>query len=450
MALLSLRLLGPFQAELDGRPVAGFRSDKVRALLAYLALEAQRPWPRATLAALLWPEFPESAAQSNLRNALSNLRRVLGASQRGAPFLIVSQATVQFNLAAGCRLDAVAFLDLLSAAELAAQRPPDQAQTNRLQEALALYRGEFLEGFALDSAPFESWLLATREMLRLKAEQAARELTLALTRLGELAEATAAVQHWLTLDPLEESAHRHLMTLLARRGQRHAALAQYETCRRLLRVELDAAPDEETSTLYAAIKEGCFPPRTDSAPAFRWPGLQAAQPAAAPPLFVARRAELAALNGLLDRAVAGEGGVYFVAGEAGSGKTALLAALARQALDRHPQLLTAWGQGNAFTGQGDPYYPFVQLTRAFVGEVGAPLTADTPRPGAGATPVARAAAQPGGPAGPRRRPGRPLPLRPDAAELRPAAQRRTAGAPGAAGAAAGGAGGAPGPAGHPF
>jgi DNA-binding SARP family transcriptional activator len=77
MARLSLQLFGPFQAELDGKPVSGFRSDKIRALLAYLAVEAHRPWSRAILANLLWPDFPEKTAQSNLRNALSNLRRVL-------------------------------------------------------------------------------------------------------------------------------------------------------------------------------------------------------------------------------------------------------------------------------------------------------------------------------------------------------------------------------------
>jgi hypothetical protein len=73
----SLRLLGPFVLECDGVPVTGFRSDKVRALLAYLAVEPGRPWSRSTLADLLWPDRPEGVARSNLRSALSNLRRVL-------------------------------------------------------------------------------------------------------------------------------------------------------------------------------------------------------------------------------------------------------------------------------------------------------------------------------------------------------------------------------------
>lgn len=87
MSRLSLWLFGPFQAELEGKPLRGFRSAKIRALLAYLVVEAQRPWTRATLADLLWPDFPEKTAQSNLRNALSNLRHVLADQLADQPCL---------------------------------------------------------------------------------------------------------------------------------------------------------------------------------------------------------------------------------------------------------------------------------------------------------------------------------------------------------------------------
>jgi DNA-binding SARP family transcriptional activator len=81
MARLSLSLLGPFRATLDGEPIAGFKTNKVRALLAYLALEAsQHPkgHPRTVLAGLLWPDKPERAALTNLRSALTSLRKAIG------------------------------------------------------------------------------------------------------------------------------------------------------------------------------------------------------------------------------------------------------------------------------------------------------------------------------------------------------------------------------------
>jgi len=102
MARLSVRLLGPFQASLDGQPLSGFRSDKVRALLAFLCVEWERPWPRAGLAELLWSDFPEKNALSNLRNALSNLRGLLDDGQTDAPFLRVSIPCLVRRAFRGC------------------------------------------------------------------------------------------------------------------------------------------------------------------------------------------------------------------------------------------------------------------------------------------------------------------------------------------------------------
>ena len=59
MARLSLYLFGPFQATLDGQPLTAFDSDKVRALLAYLAVESDRTHRRESLTGMLWPERPE-------------------------------------------------------------------------------------------------------------------------------------------------------------------------------------------------------------------------------------------------------------------------------------------------------------------------------------------------------------------------------------------------------
>src|SRR5689334_17336921 len=105
MAHLSLALLGPLQITLDGAPVTGFESDKGRALLAYLALEAERPHRRAALAGLLWPERPERAAHHNLNQALSNLRQAIGDRTTSGPFLRITAETIQWNTASDADLD---------------------------------------------------------------------------------------------------------------------------------------------------------------------------------------------------------------------------------------------------------------------------------------------------------------------------------------------------------
>ena len=116
MARLCISLLGPLQVSLDGEPATGFQSNKVRALLAYLATEAHRPHDRDVLAGLLWPEWPHRSARSNLRYALSNLRQAIGDRQAEPPFLLITRDTIQFNRASDYQLDAAPFVTRLGQA----------------------------------------------------------------------------------------------------------------------------------------------------------------------------------------------------------------------------------------------------------------------------------------------------------------------------------------------
>ena len=127
MSRLAVRLLGGFQVELDGEAVYAFKTDKARALLAYLVVESAHPHRRETLAALLWPDRPDSAARANLRQALSYVRQALrddsqspdpqshdSQSHGPSPFLLVTPTDVQFNTASDHTLD-VAQLEAFAA-----------------------------------------------------------------------------------------------------------------------------------------------------------------------------------------------------------------------------------------------------------------------------------------------------------------------------------------------
>lgn len=117
MTRLSLSLLGRWQATLDGEPITAFESDKVRALLAYLAVESDRPHRRETLAALFWPERPERNARQNLSQALFNLRQGIRDRKANPPVLLITQQTIQFNRAADFRLDVAAFEERVTASQ---------------------------------------------------------------------------------------------------------------------------------------------------------------------------------------------------------------------------------------------------------------------------------------------------------------------------------------------
>lgn len=76
MAALTLKLLGNFRAYLDQQPLDSFRTNKVQALLTYLAIEPEAQ-SRDSLTTLLWPRMPDRSARSNLRQNIYYLRKII-------------------------------------------------------------------------------------------------------------------------------------------------------------------------------------------------------------------------------------------------------------------------------------------------------------------------------------------------------------------------------------
>jgi DNA-binding SARP family transcriptional activator len=259
MARLELCLLGTFRATLDGAPITAFGYDKVRALLAYLAMESERPHQRERLAGLLWPERPESTARMNLSQALSYLRRALDDRSVNPSFLDITPQTLQFDPASDHWLDAVAFTRALDACAKHGHASLESCEEclERLEKAAALYQGPFLEGFSIpDSSAFEGWALLHRERLHRLAGETLGRLAAAYAARGEYERGLAHAWRQVELDPWREGAQRGLMRLLALSGQRGAALAQYEECRRLLAEELGVEPAAETTRLDEMIRDG--------------------------------------------------------------------------------------------------------------------------------------------------------------------------------------------------
>ncbi len=301
MARLAILSLGPLQITLGDNPVTGFDSDKARALLAYLAIEADRPHLRESLAGLLWPEFPEERARQSLSQALSNVRNVIGDrdGHPSIPFLNVTRQALHFNRASDYWLDVERFTALPKVRD---HTPDPQQALRQLEEAAAVYRGAFLEGLSFGDTPaFEEWILLQREHSHRLMQQALSRLVTNHTELGSLDRALEFAWRRVDLDPWLEEAHRQVMRLLAQTGQRAAALAHYATCCAILRKELDVDPEEETVALVEAIRRGTLEPRSGRATTL--------QPvAAAPPKhnlpaqllpLIGRETEVAALRALL-------------------------------------------------------------------------------------------------------------------------------------------------------
>lgn len=313
MALLSLLTLGAFTVTLDGVPVAGFEYNKVRALLVYLAVEADRSHHREVLAELLWPERPADTARANLRKTLSTLRQAIHdtapADGAAPPFLLTDRETVQFNTASPFTLDLAAFTNLLDACRGHRHARLDDCAPclDRLAQAAEVYRGDFLHQFFLNDSPaFDDWAWSKREAGRRLALGTLTQLAAVYEARREYETAARHAQRQVALEPWAEGAHRQLMRLYAALGQRSAALAQFEACRRALADELGVEPDAETAALYDRLRldEARVQPVRDAGPP---PALPVAPPnpyarramIKEAGSFVGRRAEIRALFGLL-------------------------------------------------------------------------------------------------------------------------------------------------------
>ena len=316
---LRLRLLGPPSVEIDG---AAMHVDtrKAVAVLAYLALEGSQS--RESLAGLLWPDSTDTRARAALRRTLSVLNRALGGRW-------LDSARDRVALDGDDRwCDVTVFR--------AAAGPADHAHTgqvcerclDRLGEAAALYRGDFLSGFTLrDSAAFDEWMIVETEALRRECSGVLERLVDGLTAAGRLEEAITHAHRLVALDALHEPAHRRLMQLYAWHGRRGDAIHQYRACVATLDRELGVRPLDDTVALYQAILEDRVPPppraEQAAAPAVaRAPRTEVAPPRRLATPLVGREDAVAELMEAYSQVGAG-GRLLAVTGEAGIGKTRL-------------------------------------------------------------------------------------------------------------------------------
>ncbi|RUX19116.1 SARP family transcriptional regulator, partial [Mesorhizobium sp. M2A.F.Ca.ET.042.01.1.1] len=232
MKRLELQLMGFPEFRLNGRTVE-LALRKAAALLIYLA-EAGGPVAREVAATLLWPDTDEEAARARLRRTLYKIRIAFGSE-----VIAAAGASLSLNPALSVEADSRVF-------EHACNVGP-------LDTAADIYRGDYLAGFSLPDCPeIEEWIFFRREALRSRLVQALERLIEAKIADGEPRSAVVHATRLAGLDPLSESAHRHLIRAHLAAGDRAAAERQGETCIRLLREELGIAP---APTTLAMLRE---------------------------------------------------------------------------------------------------------------------------------------------------------------------------------------------------
>src|ERR1022692_2163950 len=311
--MLRLWLCGRLAGEFDGEAISMPASDRVRALIGWLALHPGTH-PRAYLAARLWPDVPDASARASLRTAIWAMRQAWGAAAEQV--LECSRSSI------GLRTDRL-WVDALDAT------PADVP--------VGLDAGELLPGVD------DEWAHVAREEHRTRQLRTLQELTAAAEHDGRTADAVAWARQRCVLAPLDEAAHRGLLRQLMAAGDRAGAIQAARRFSEQLRRELGVSPSPATR---AAASQ-----------------LRTVAPAPHRARLFGRSEEMAALAAAWKAAADGAGHVVVLTGEAGIGKTSLIAELAHRVGTAGGRL--AIGAGIDVGGE-TPFAAWLELARALV------------------------------------------------------------------------------------
>ena len=311
--------LGTFRVLVGGQAIEehAWRRKTARQLFKVLLTRPGRRMTRDEVVELFWPESDTDAAASNLRSTLYAMRRALETSKAAAPAEVIfaDHSSVWLGTEAQLWMDAVAFERKVAEA----WRSPDPLPL--LEEASALYAGDYLPDDV-----FEDWAGERREALKRTWTELQFGLAQALETRSDVSAAMQPLERLLRADPSDERAAQELMKLLARHGRRSDALRVFQRLTQSLRDDLDVHPSPDTAELHRQISAG----EAVASPPIPAATFRCTYPFPAPSELVGRESELGVLSQVLSNGRTA-GRLAVVGAPAGTGKSALLGQMVRQA-----------------------------------------------------------------------------------------------------------------------
>lgn len=245
---LSVRSLGALEIRLAGEvmPAAAWSYAKPRELLLFLLCHPDGR-TREQVGVALWPEASTAQVRNNFHVTVHHLRRTLG----DAAWVRLEQGRYRVAPPDGrtVHFDAVVFER--SASDALRQARRWNASVGDLRRTVALYRGDFLEHESMGD-----WHRALRDRLRHLFVDTLLALGDALLVGASCAEAIDVLERLIAAEELHEGAWRRSMVAYARAGDRTAAMRQYQRLREVLRRELGASPDAESTALFNRLQRG--------------------------------------------------------------------------------------------------------------------------------------------------------------------------------------------------
>lgn len=250
MSILKFQLFGKLKVRNNSQPVIGLDKRKEQELLCYLLIHPDRPHPRETLASLLWGDTSTDKSRKYLRQALWHLHTTLKEVQPG-PIEVLSAEHdwVQLNLES-CSVDVATFECAFVNTQGVPSKELDRTGAELLKTAVALYKGDLLDGW------YSDWCLFERERLQ----------NMYLTMLDKLMNYSMEHRQYeagvsygseiLRYDRASERTYRQLMLMKYSAGDRTGALRLYDRCVAALHEELAVKPERKTTHIYEQIRTG--------------------------------------------------------------------------------------------------------------------------------------------------------------------------------------------------
>ena len=241
---LRVRALGAAAVEFgeEALTAADWGYAKPRELMFLLV--SSPPMTKDQIAAALWPDLARQQLGNALHTALRELRRAVG----DPGWVVYANGHYRFDRARQHECDVTEFEDALLAARRAR---PAEAALPHLQRAIGVYGGDFLDGMSAGE-----WALVRRDELRRAFESALLAAGRLQTAAGRHQAAVTVFRRAVAHEPLNETAHRELMSSWARQGETARAVRHYEELTDLLRDQVGVPPAPETTALYRRLSTG--------------------------------------------------------------------------------------------------------------------------------------------------------------------------------------------------
>ena len=248
---LSIKMLGPVEIYRDpARPLAAdaWTTKRARDILCFIASRRHRRASKDTIIDTFWGESDFEAVEKNFHPTVSHVRKALNSNQPVKQnFLLYRDGDYLLSQDFSYFIDTEEFDRLTAEGESARRAGDNERFVSAYERALALYRGDFMQG------SYEEWAEEQRSYYREQYLRMLETLALAAQKQEDWGRSLQLAQLILSGDQFREDVHCMIMRAHAAQGNRAAVKEQYEGLRRLLRKELGVEPAAETQRVFKQV-----------------------------------------------------------------------------------------------------------------------------------------------------------------------------------------------------